>query len=160
MQTMQEKIERPERTLERVVRTNRWLTLAVVILTAAIVAFAAWMLVDNLVKSDVEALIEDYGTAWETNDPALLRSVVTDDYTYRNLRDGGEITLDGIDTELGLYEVYDFTIEARGEVIVNGAVASHSETVSFRTGTFEGFSVYQIEDGKISQHVLVFAERP
>ncbi len=158
MQTMSETAE--EHISGEVARTNRWRRLSMVVLLAAIVAAGTWLLVDNLVKSDIEALIEDYGTAWETNDPALLRSVVTDDYTLRDLRDGTDITLEGIDTELGLYEVYGFTMEARGELIVNGTMASQSQTVSFRTDTFEGFSVFEIEDGKISRHVLVFVERP
>lgn len=157
MQTMS---ETAEERISEVARTSRWRRLSIVVLLAAIVAAGTWLLVDNLVKSDIEALIEDYGTAWETNDPALLRSVVTDDYTLRDLRDGTDITLEGIDTELGLYEVYGFTMEARGELIVNGTMASQSQTVSFRTDTFEGFSVFEIEDGKISRHVLVFVERP
>ncbi len=157
MQTMS---ETAEERISEVARTSRWRRLSIVVLLAAIVAAGTWLLVDNLVKSDIEALIDDYGTAWETNDPALLRSVVTDDYMFRNLPDGADITLDGIDTELGSYEVYGFTVEARGEVIVNGRMVSQSETVSFRTGTFEGFSVYEIEEGKISRHVLMFAERP
>lgn len=157
MQTMS---ETAEERISEVARTSRWRRLSIVVLLAAIVAAGTWLLVDNLVKSDIEALIDDYGTAWETNDPALLRSVVTDDYTLRDLRDGTDITLEGIDTELGLYEVYGFTMEARGELIVNGTMASQSQTVSFRTDTFEGFSVFEIEDGKISRHVLVFVERP
>ena len=68
METMEKTIDKPERTIETVTRNNRWLILAVVVLLAALVALGAWLLVDNFVTSDVEALIDDYNAAYGTND--------------------------------------------------------------------------------------------
>ena len=54
METMEKTIDKAERTIETVTRNNRWLILAVVVLLAVIVAAGAWLLIDNLVASDVE----------------------------------------------------------------------------------------------------------
>ena len=41
---------------ERVLRINRWMAVALVLALAALVALGAWLLIDNFVTSDVEAL--------------------------------------------------------------------------------------------------------
>ncbi len=68
METMEKTIEKPERTIETVTRNNRWLILAVVVLFAVIVAAGAWLLIDNLVTSDVEHVDAGPTAAMDAND--------------------------------------------------------------------------------------------
>jgi hypothetical protein len=92
METMEETIEKPQRTIEQVTRSNRWLILTVVVLFAALAALGAWVLVDNLVgdesavdaetEQQINALIDDYFTAWNTGDGQLLLDSFTADGRY------------------------------------------------------------------------------
>ena len=81
METIEKTIDKPKRTFETVIRNNRWLILAVVVLLAALVALGAWLLIDNFVTSDVEALLEESRAAFLDNDFEAWSATVTDDYT-------------------------------------------------------------------------------
>jgi hypothetical protein len=154
MDTLEKTTEKPQRTIERVSRNNRWLILAVVVLFAALVALGAWLLIDNLVTSDVEALIDDYLAAWETNDYDALAAVVTDDFVFTD-DDGieyrGEADLKG---ELAGYFLFEFEVVSTGPISVSGDWVSQPQRISFTTGVWEGFSLYEIEGDLIKRHFI------
>ena len=65
-------------------RTGLWITIAV--LAVALLALGAWVVVDwtstssSEVPDDIEALIDDYLAAWEAQDEAAMRALVTTDF--------------------------------------------------------------------------------
>ena len=155
METMEKTIEKPMRTIETVTRNNRWLILAVVVLSAVIVAAGAWLLIDNFVTSDVESLILDYNEAWIANDYEALAAVVTDDFVHTGT-DGREYQGESeLRPEIASYEVFGFEIVTAGPVAVSGDWAMRAERVSFTSQDWEGIALYEIEGNLVKQHMIV-----
>lgn len=159
MDTMEKTIEKPARTIERVTRNNRWLILAVVVLFAALAALGAWLLVDTFAASDVEALIDDFQAAWNGYDYEALAALVTDDFIHVDTNAGetfqGE---EALRARLATYEALGFEREDLGPVTVSGNWASRPQRVTFSgLGTYEGFSVFEIEGDRIKAHYAVFS---
>ena len=63
-------------------RAPIWLT---IILAVVVIALGAWIIYDAITEpappSDVEAAIEDFLAAYDTQDETLMRDVTTDDFT-------------------------------------------------------------------------------
>jgi len=159
METMEKTIYKPDRTIETVTRNNRWLILAVVVLLAALVALGAWLLVDNVVTSDVEALLDDYRAAWVGNDAEALASLVTEDVRYVDHNAG--VTVEGLEDLIGnvaYSATFGYDAE-KGTVSVNGDWVSERQQISFEGRVWEGFSVLQIEGNLIKQHHAFFSPR-
>ena len=161
METMEETIDKPMRTIETVTRNNRWLILAVVVLLAVIVAAGAWLLIDNFVTSDVERLIADYGVAAETNDTEAFASLLTDDFRHVDINAGETFTGDAFTARVAHNSSIGITAEDLGPVSVYGNWASIPQRVVFTAlhTTYEGFSVFEIEGDRIKQHIAVFAPK-
>jgi hypothetical protein len=158
METMEKTFDKPERTIETVTRNNRWLILAVVVLLAVIVAGGAWLLVDNLVTSDVERLIQDYKLAAETNDTEAFASLLTDDFRHVDINAGNTYSGDAFTARVASNVGIGITMEDLGPVSVYGNWASVPQRVTFSIGgTYEGFAVFEIEGDRIKQHIAAFA---
>ena len=63
-------------------RTNRWLAIGLVLALAALVALGAWLLVDNLVKTDYETVIDDFHAAQNSGDGPGAAALFTDDGAF------------------------------------------------------------------------------
>ena len=68
---------------------NRMLTWLVGILAVAVIGLGAWLVAEMSASSDtgslpaeVEAVLDDYITAWETTDSDLFRATTTEDFTF------------------------------------------------------------------------------
>ena len=74
--------------VEEAHRTNRWLVAAVVILAIALVVLGAWVVNDVTAESgteppaEVQALIADYGEAWNAYDGDRFLGLVSDSYEF------------------------------------------------------------------------------
>ena len=163
METMEKTIHKPERTIETVTRNNRWLILAVVVLLAVIVAAGAWLLVDNFVTSDVEALIEESHAAWMSVDFEAWSATVTDDFTEFDANAGFTYSMNVMEDRMSNFEKWGFTVEDLGPMTVNGNWVSIPQRVDFTNpggDGFEGISVYEIEGDLIKQHLVLFSPVP
>ncbi len=162
METMEKTIEKPMRTIETVTRNNRWLILAVVVLSAVIVAAGAWLLIDNLVTSDVEALIEESSAAWMSFDFEAWSATVTSNFTEFDANAEFPYPLNAMENRMSQFERYGFTAENLGPMTVNGNWVSIPQRVEFTTlgDTYEGISVYEIEGDLIKQHFALFSPVP
>ena len=162
MKTMEKTIEKPERTIETVTRNNRWLILAVVVLLAVIVAAGAWLLIDNFVTSDVEALVNEHQAAWMSFDFEAWSATVTNDFTEFDANAGFTYSLDAMESRISGFEYLGFTVEDLGPMTVNGNWVSIPQRVEFTTvgDTYEGISVYEIEGDLIKQHFVLFSKVP
>lgn len=162
METMEKTSDKPERTIETVTRNNRWLILAVVVLLAALVALGAWLLIDNFVTSDAEALVEESTAAWTSFDFEAWSATVTDDFTEFDANAGQTFAMDAMESRLSAFRGYGFTIENLGPMKVNGNWVSIPQRVEFTASgsAYEGFSVYEIEGDLIKQHFILFSKVP
>lgn len=163
METMDKTVERPERTIETVTRNNRWLILAVVVLLAALVALGAWLLIDNFVTSDVEALVEESQAAWTSFDFEAWSATVTDDYTEFDAPAENTYSMASMETRMSSFESWGFTVEDLGPMTVNGNWVSIPQRVQFTIpggDGFEGISVYEIEGDLIKRHFILFSKVP
>ena len=157
METMEKTIEKPERNIETVTRNNRWLILAVVVLVAVIVAAGAWLLIDNFVTSDVEALVEDYTAAYGTNDSEAWAALLTDDFRFVDVNAGQTYRgLEAFSANVARNLGYGWAAETVGPVSVNGNWVSVPSLVTFSSMELEGFSVFEIEGDRIKQHIAAF----
>jgi hypothetical protein len=160
METMEETIDKPERTIETVTRNNRWLILAVVVLLAALVALGAWLLIDNVVTSDVEALVEDYMVAYGNNDADVWGSLLTDDFRFVDGNADRTYTgLEAFGANVARNLRLGWEAETLGPVTVTGNWVSVPTLVTFTGLELEGFSVYEIEGDRIKQHIAAFAPK-
>lgn len=156
METMEKTIERPE--IERVTRSNRWLILAVVVLCAALVALGSWLLVDNLVKSDAEQLLDDSAAAMNAGDVDAFMALHAPDIVLTTVVDGTVTRYEGAEELRAWFNVlYDsWYTETTGELVVNGGYVTHSETVGWDgKPVYEGIHVYRVEDGLIAESFFI-----
>lgn len=162
METMEKTIDKPERTIETVTRNNRWLILAVVVLLAALVALGAWLLIDNFVTSDVEALVEEATAAWTSFDFEAWSATVTEDFTEFDANASFTYPLYAMELRMSDFEKYGFTLENLGPMTVNGNWVSVPQRVEFATtgDTYEGISVHEIEGDLIKRHFILFSKVP
>ena len=160
METMEKTIDKPERTIETVTRNNRWLILAVVVLLAVLVALGAWLLIDNFVTSDVEALVADYTAAYEINDSETWASLLTDDFRFVDVNAGQTYTgLEAFSANVARNLSLGWGAETVGPVSVNGNWVTVPSLVTFRSVELEGFSVFEIEGDRIKTHIAAFAPK-
>ncbi len=162
METIEKTIDKPERTIETVTRNNRWLILAVVVLLAIIVAAGAWLLIDNLVVSDIEALVEESQQAYMDNDFEAWSATVTDNYTEFDVTAGFTYSMAAMESRMSSFEELGFTLENLGPMTVNGNWVSIPQRVEFTTlgDTYEGISVYEIGGDLINRHFILFSAVP
>jgi hypothetical protein len=162
METMEKTIHKPERTIETVTRNNRWLILAVVVLLAVIVAAGAWLLIDNFVTSDVEALIEESAAAWTSFDFEAWSATVTDDFTQFDANADSTYPMNAMESRMSSFKSWGFTVENLGPMTVNGNWVSVPQRVDFTAAgtTYEGISVYEIEGDLIKQHFVLISRVP
>jgi hypothetical protein len=158
METMEKTFDKPERTIETVTRNNRWLILAVVVLLAALVALGAWLLIDNFVTSDMEALVEDYHVAYGTNDADAWASLLTDNFRFVDVNAGQTYAgLEAFSANVARNLGLGWGAENLGPVTVTGNWVSVPSLVTFSGMELEGFSVFEIEGDRIKQHIAAFA---
>ena len=129
---------------------------AVVVLAAALVALAAWVVIDNVTggdsaTSDATALIDDFSAAASANDGATAMTMMTDDavlWSNGDVISGAAAWADAIDTTPTL------TIERTAPVSVEGEYATTFALygvpgVGLEPTTF--VMVYQLRDGKVAR---------
>ncbi len=159
METMERKPQTPDST-ERVLRINRWMAVALILALAALVALGAWLLIDNFVTSDVEALIADYNGAYEINDSEAWASLLIDDFRFVDVNAGETFRgLEAFSADVARNLFLGFGVETQGPVSVNGNWVSVPILVTFTHGEFEGFSVFEIEGDRIKQHIAALAPK-
>ncbi|MDH3398959.1 MAG: hypothetical protein OEM81_14175, partial [Acidimicrobiia bacterium] len=140
---------------------NRWLVLAVVVLLAVIVAGGAWLLVDNFVTSDVEALVKEHEAAFLDNDFVAWSATVTDDYTEFDSNAGMTFSLAQMEARMSNLHSMGFAVENLGPMSVNGDWVSIPQRVTFIAPfDFDCFSLYEIEEGLIKQHLALCTPAP
>jgi hypothetical protein len=158
METMEKTIEKPERTIETVTRNNRWLILAVVVLFAVIVAAGAWLVIDNLVTSDVEHVVQDASAAMNAGDIDAFMALHTSDIVLTTVLSGSVTKYEGADEVRawfnGLFDTW-YT-ETTGEVVVSGDYVTYPETVGWDDlRGYEGIHVNRVEDGLIAESLFI-----
>lgn len=163
METMEKAIDQPGRTIETVTRINRWLILAVVVLLAALVALGAWLLIDNLVTSDIERLVLDANTALNAGDDDAYVALHSPDVVFRTVIDGEHNTVYQSETGLlswvgGLWDTWHSDIT--GDVVVDGDFATFPNTVGWISpdgveGGYEGVHVFRVEEGLVVEHLFM-----
>ena len=114
--------------------TGLWI--AVAVLGLAVIALVVWVMVergsgtDSAVPEDIEALIDDYLTAWEQQDEQAMRNLVTldfvvNEYYYEDSIDRTfrtEVISDDLDGVLnvGFSPSRQWTTEQVGESVIAG----------------------------------------
>ena len=75
-------MEKPVAPVEKLARNNRYLIVGLVVAVLLAAGFGAWLIVDNAktgIERDIEALLDEYGAAWEANDGAAVLALLTED---------------------------------------------------------------------------------
>ena len=161
---MMETIEKATPTFdstERVLRINRWMAVALILALAALVALGAWLLIDNFVSSDVEALVKEHEAAFLDNDFAAWSATVTDDYTEFDSNAGMTFSLAQMEARMSNFHSMGFAVENLGPMSVNGDWVSVPQWVTFtNVFDFDCFSLYEIEEGLIKQHLALCSPAP
>ena len=145
--------------LEEAHRTNRWLVAAVVILAIALVVLGGWVVNDVTAESgteppaEVQALIVDYGEAWNAYDGDRFLGLVSENYEFY---DDHTVARDAEATAALIEggEPYGFTTKEDGdysaEVSRDGAeyVVSASSTIGTDDApdSARGISVYRVHN--------------
>ena len=142
------------------VHAHRWhfdpWQVAVVVLAAALVALAAWVVIDNYTggdsaTSDATALIDDFSAAASANDGATAMTMMTDDavlWSNGDVITGKEAWADAIDTTPTL------TLERIAPVSVEGEYATTFARYGVPGAALEPATfvmVYQLRDGKVAR---------
>jgi ketosteroid isomerase-like protein len=134
---------------------NPWLV-AVIALSAALVALAAWVIVDNYTggdtaTKDATALIDDFNAASSANDAAAAKALMTNDtvlWSNGDVIKGADAWASAIAGTPGLI------VERLSPVTVNGDYAT--TFARFAVTSLPGIDgptiqVYQLENGKIAR---------
>lgn len=157
--------KRPAEQVTTVQRNNRWLVVALVVLAAALVAMAAWVIYDwasvpeTAAPDEIEALIDAYVGAYDNGDEAAFLDATTDDYVFRSFdqaRTQSEQT-----ATVAMSAGYEF--ELVGELVVMHEGSSYYVTDAVRiTGdgtAYVGVDAYRVvettEGLKVAEHVWV-----
>ncbi len=138
----------------RHVHVNPWLV-AVIVLSAGLIALAAWVIVDNYTggdsaTADATALIDDFTAAASANDAVAAKAMLTSDAV---LWSGGYVSgAKAWATEIA--ETPGLTIERLSPVVVNGDYATMF--ARFAVTSIPGIDgptiqVYQLKNGKIAR---------
>ena len=125
---------------------------AVVVLSAALVAVGGWMVFDNYTggdtaTQDATSLIDDVNTAFTTNDAAALASYYAPDAVVRSL---------GLNDEeyTGIAEIQSMAsgtwqVERIAPVTVEGEFATTFVRLHAGDQSWTGVETFQIKDGRI-----------
>jgi hypothetical protein len=158
METMEKTIDKPERTIETVTRNNRWLILAVVVLLAVLVAAGAWLLIDNLVVSDIEQVVQDGAAAMNAHDVDAYMALHSPDTLFTTTINGGYAAYEGEEAvRLWFNGLLDsWYTETTGEVVVQGEYLAFSNTVGWGgQPEFEGMMVVRVQDGLVTERHFI-----
>lgn len=129
---------------------------AVVVLAAALVALAAWVVIDNVTggdsaTEDATALIDDFSAAATANDGATAMTMMTDDivlWSNGDVISGAQALADEITSTPTL------TIERIAPVSVEGEYATTFARYGVPGAGYEPATsvfVYQLRDGKVAR---------
>jgi hypothetical protein len=129
---------------------------AVVVLAAALVALAAWVVIDNVTggdsaTEDATALIDDFNAAAMANDGAKAMTMMTSDavlWSNGDVISGAQAWADAIDTTPTL------TLDRLAPVTVEGDYATtfvNYGVPGVGLGPTPSVFVYQLRDGKIAK---------
>lgn len=158
MDTLEKTTEKPERTMQQVIRNNRWLILAVVVLFAALVALGAWLLIDNLVTSDIEQVLTDSQAALNAGDVEAFMALQTEDIVLTTVINGSMTEYSGADAVRSWFNrLWDsWYSEITGELVVSNDYITFPETVGWdgQPG-YEGIHINRIEDGRIAESLFI-----
>lgn len=158
METMEETVMKPEQTIQQVTRNNRWLILAVVVLFAALAALGAWLLVDNLVTSDVEQVVLDSNEAINAHDVDAYLALHSPDSVFRTVINGEVSVYEG-EEELRSWfgNLSDsWYSDIAGDPVVQDQYVTFPNTVGWSGSPgYEGIHVVRVEDGLITERLFV-----
>ena len=157
METVEKTIHKTERTIETVTRNNRWLILALVVLLTVIVAGGAWLLVDNLVVSDIEQIVQDSSVALDAHDVDAYMALHSSDTLFITVVDGQSTVYDGEEAVRAWFnDRFDTWYSEMGDVVVSGEYASFPNTVGWDgLPGYEGMLVVRVEDGLITERHFI-----
>ena len=151
-------------------RHSTALWVAVGVLVVAVIALAAWVIVergsdaDSAMPEDIEALIDDYLEAWEQRDEEAMRNIVTLDFVVNEYYYEGSIDrvfmtevisddLEGV-LNVGFSPRREWTTEQVGDPIIVGEgpwFVAIGENWILETWRADGMAHYVIveENGKL-----------
>jgi len=132
----------------------RWLVLAVVLLSAAVIALGAWVVVDQAgtTGNDSQALVDDLANAWSSYDAKAITTLYAPNAVITNPDGSVFVGIDSILGALRAYKLQGFTVEPVGKVAVNGEYTATFFRISDGTEVLEVLSLLQVRDGKIVRH--------
>jgi hypothetical protein len=152
----------------RLRRRLRAMTVTVVVLAVALIGLGAWVVYDLVAQPDtaptaeIEALLDDYTTAWNEYDGDAFLALVTDDYVHEYAGFGS--TAESVAADIESNEVFENTVEKVGDPIMIGEgpryyVAQANRLTSVGGVRLEGISLFTIiQEGdmfKIQEHVFI-----
>jgi hypothetical protein len=144
------------------------MTTTVVILAVTLIGLGAWVIYDFVMESDtvttgeINALLEDYRTAWNEYDYEAFLALVTDDFVHEYAGFSSDAQATAADIESA--EAFENNIETVGDPVMSGEgpeyyVAQADVLTSEGETALEGISIFTIvQDGdtyKIRHHVFV-----
>lgn len=136
-----------------------WLVGAVAVLVLAVLALGALAVAPNITPTANTALVDRNIAAWNTFDGDTIRSVYADD-AYVFASSESTPVAQGIDEIVSLAQWGGFTIERLGPVTERGPLAWFPIHVSttYDVAGDSALAVLSIEDGKITQHWVIWGQ--
>lgn len=152
METMEKKTQDPD-SAESVLRINRWMAVGLVLALAALVALGAWLLIDNLVQTDYEKVLEDHLAAQNAADGEAVAALYTEDGVYVDAN-GHEWVGRGQIASMVKTIVSDGYEKAETiDLAINEpmSMVASADRVTWSWGTFAGISVFEFEGNLIKR---------
>jgi hypothetical protein len=111
-------MEKPVAPIEKLERNNRYLIIGLVMAVLLAAGLGAWLIVDNAktgIERDIEALLDEYGAAWEANDGAAVLALLTEDGAVLG---GNGRTYRGDELAFEVDHLGTFTTEPVGDLVI------------------------------------------
>lgn len=144
----------------------RNMTIAIVVMAVALIGLGAWVVYDivtesdTAVSADIETLLDDYTTAWNSHDGDAFRALVADNYVHEYA--GMTSTVDDVAANIETGTVYQTVVEKIGEPIQYGDgpyIVAQANHLTSSTTQLDGISVFTIvQNGDaymIQSHVFI-----
>ena len=140
--------------LQTVHRHNRWLVIAVVVLTIALIAMGAWIIYEQVAQpstvasDDIAALSESYTAAWNDADSVAFLELTTEGYTF--VSDGESTSRTAQAAIISLGDGTGLEIREVGDVIMMSSGSDYytaiANEVSYAGSEYVGVSTLHIVD--------------
>ena len=147
-------LEKPIAPIEKLERSNRYMIIALVVVTLLAAGLGAWLVVDHLrlgAEGEIDDLLSEYGAAWEANDGTAVIALMTPGASL-TAGNGETYTVAEIESMVDDLGSFKSTPLADNMVVqtADGWYVAAASTLDYAGMTFRVFDVFDVieQDGR------------